>query len=126
MRVQNLNVGVDSVSRLRVGEDAPLPQEGTLHPVFMPVPQALDEVLKRPSLDERLPALLQPETLDTELLEPTALSHTREEIRNILTAKADLETGANKEALDYAVAYLNDAVALDDEVRHALAALLKG
>lgn len=126
MRIQNLDVGVDSVSRLRVGEDVQLPQAGGLRPVFMPTPPALDEVLRRPSLDERLPSLLQPTTLDAELLEPSALSRVREETRNIIAAQSHIMQGQQKQILESAATYLNDAVSLDDEVRRALAALLKG
>ena len=37
----------------------------------------LDDILRRPSLDERLPRLLQPEMLDPDLLDPATLSDTR-------------------------------------------------
>jgi hypothetical protein len=126
MRIRDLNVGVDSVSRLRVGEDAELPREGRLRPAFMPTPPELDDVLRRPSLDERLPSLLQPAVLDSELLDPSALSRVREETRNLLAGQARAEQGMRKKILESAAANLSNAMNLDDEVRRALAALLKG
>ena len=126
MRVQDLNVGVDTVSRLRVGEDVKLPSDGKLRPIFMPIAPELDEVLRRPSLNERLPSLLQPETVDADLLDPLALSQVREEVRNIISMRINFEEGERRRILEDAKNYLSDAMSLDDEVRRALAALLKG
>lgn len=126
MRVQDLNVGVDTVSRLRHGEDVKLPSDGKLRPIFMPVAPELDEVLRRPSLNERLPALLQPASVDAELLDPSALSRVREEVRNIISMRMSFEEGERKKTLEDAKRYLSDAMSLDDEVRRALAALMKG
>jgi hypothetical protein len=73
----------------------------------------------------RLPSLLQPAVLDSELLDPSALSKVREETRNLLAGQARAEQGMRKEILESAAVNLSNAMNLDDEVRRALAALLK-
>ncbi len=98
VKVKNLDVGVEIVSRLRPGDIPELPEQGALRPGFLPVPQLLLEVLRRPSLDERLPDLLQPERLDPELLNPAVLASVRLEARNLIAARALSETGSRKKA----------------------------
>lgn len=71
MRVENLGVGVESVSLWQVEDEVHLPKEGGLAPTFLPQYRPLDDILRRPSLDERLPRLLQPEMLDPDLLTRT-------------------------------------------------------
>jgi hypothetical protein len=126
MKVRNLDIGVEAFTRVEPGEDARLPKEGPLAPAFLPQPRALDEVLRRPSLDERLPALLQPRSLDAALLEPAALTAARVSSRALLAEAARRATGHRRRILDQAALFLDEDVALDDEVRTALAALLKG
>lgn len=126
MKIRNFDVGLESYTRVGPGEDAHLPLEGGLAPSFIPKPGYLDEVLKRPSLDERLPRLLQPQTLDAALLEPAVLTEARLSSGALLADAARRATGHRRRILDQAALFLEEDVALDEEVRTALAALLKG
>jgi hypothetical protein len=126
MRVRNLNIGVESISRWQVEDEVHLPKETGLRPAFLPLYRPLDEILRRPSLDERLPTLLQPELLDPDLLEPAMLTDVRRETREILSAKARRETGRRKHLFEMAASCLDDDINLDNEVRRSLAALLRG
>jgi Type III secretion system YscX (type_III_YscX) len=126
MKIKSLDVGVESVSRLKVDDIPRLPDQRGLRPVFLPAPQLLEQVLHRPSLDERLPYLLQPEVLDPELLEPATLSSVRREVRSIIAARARGEGGDRKRRLQLAASFLDNEVNLDEDVRRSLAALLRG
>lgn len=125
-RIRTLEVGVESISRWQADDEIHLPEQRGLRPVFLPLYRPLDEILNRPSLDERLPLLLQPEFLDPDLLEPATLTEVRIETQTLLTRRARQEIGTRRKALESAASYLDAAVSLDDEVRRALAALLRG
>jgi len=126
MRIRSLEVGLETISRYQVGDDVHLPKDKGLRPVFLPVSQPLDDVLKRPSLDERLPALLQPEFLDPDLLEPSTLADIRLQAQELIAACASRESGARRDLLARAASCLEDENSLDEEVRRSLAALLRG
>lgn len=126
MKIRGFDIGLESYTRVGPGEDARLPAEGPLAPTFLPKPGHLDAVLRRPSLDERLPQLLQPLGLDAELLAPAVLAETRQRTQALLAEAARRTTGHRRRILDQAALFLDEDVALDDEVRTALAALLKG
>jgi Type III secretion system YscX (type_III_YscX) len=126
MRIRNLDVGVEVISRLPEGYEVHLPEEKGLRPAFLPASRPLDEVLTRPSLDERLPRLLRPEFLETDLLEPAVLSDVRLQTRQFLNERAKGKSGSERQILEMAASHLEDTVNLDDEVRRSLAALLRG
>jgi hypothetical protein len=126
MRIRSLDVGVEAITRFHVEDDVHLPEDKGLRPAFLPMVRPLDEVLRRPSLDERLPQLLQPEYLDSDMLEPATLTDVRLATRHFLAECAKRETGVRRQALETAAAYLDNAAHLDDEVRRSLAALLRG
>ena len=126
MRVRNLNVGLESVSRWHVDDEQHLPEQKALRPAFLPKYRALDEILRRPSLDERLPNLLQPELLDPDLLEPAMLTDVRKQTMDIMTNHAAKSVGPKRQTFERAAEYLGQDVHLDDEIRAALAALLQG
>jgi hypothetical protein len=126
MRIRSLDVGLEAISRFHVEDDVHLPVDKGLRPAFLPVARPLDDVLRRPSLDERLPRLLQPDYLDSDLLEPATLTGVRLEARHVLAECARRESGKRRQALELATSYLDDAAHLDDEVRRSLAALLRG
>jgi hypothetical protein len=126
MRIRSLDVGVEAISRFLVEDDVHLPEDKGLRPAFLPVARPLDDVLKRPSLDERLPQLLQPDYLDSDLLEPATLTSARLATCQVLAECARRESGSRRKALELATAYLDDTAHLDDEVRRSLAALLRG
>jgi hypothetical protein len=125
-RIRALDIGVESISRWQQRDEIHLPPDRGLRPTFLPLYRPLDEILNRPSLDERLPRLLQPEFLDPDLLEPATLTQVRIDTQRVLAAKARRESGSRKHVLETAAGYLDDAVSLDDEVRRSLAALLRG
>jgi hypothetical protein len=126
MRIRSMDIGVESVSRFLVEDDVHLPEEKGLRPVFLPLARPLDDVLRRPSLDERLPRLLQPEFLDPDLLEPATLTHVRLEARHFMAARARRESGSRRQLLELAASHLDNEASLDDEVRRSLSALLRG
>ncbi|MEO9530021.1 hypothetical protein [Roseibium sp.] len=126
MRIQRLDTGLESISRWRVDDEQHLPVEGKSAPKFLPKHRELDEILRRPSLDERLADLLEPAFIDPDLLEPSIMSETRMSVRHLMQTAAKDASGPAMAALDEAAALLGDEVELDQEVRSALAALLKG
>ncbi len=125
-RIRNLKVGVESISRWRVDDEHHLPAAKISGPAFLPKYRPLDEILRRPSLDERLPDLLQPETLDPDMLEPAVLTRLREESRDILRRKAGANAGGTRRVFENAAQALDRDVDLDYEISAALAALLQG
>jgi hypothetical protein len=126
MRIRNMDIGVESVSRFLVEDDVHLPEAKGLRPAFLPLARPLDDVLRRPALDERLPRLLQPEFLDPDLLEPATLSDVRLQARKFMAERARKESGNRRTLLELAASHLDDEVALDAEVRLSLSALLRG
>lgn len=126
MRSRRLDVGIESISRWRIGDEDHLPLAGKASPKFLPKSKELDEILRRPTLDERLTDLLQPEQVDPDLLEPSVLSATRQSTQKLLEAAADGTTGAERSVLSEAARLLSEEVTLDQDIQAALAALLKG
>src|SRR5690606_27763981 len=100
--------------------------EGRTAPVFLPQHRPLDEVLRRPSLDERLPDLLQPADLDPGLLDPAALTATRQDLITLFSRSARDAQDNGADTLARAAQLLEADDGLDSEVRTALAALLRG
>jgi hypothetical protein len=126
MRVRSLDIGVESISRWHLDDEVHLPKDAGLRPAFLPLYRPLDEILRRPSLDERLPRLLQPDVLDPDLLEPATLTDVRHRTRDFIAARARRETGRRRHALEMAASCLDDEINLDVEVRQSLAVLLRG
>ncbi|WP_375453314.1 hypothetical protein [uncultured Methylobacterium sp.] len=125
MKIGSLDIGLESVTRVGPRDQPHLPKEGPVGPAFLPQPAALDAVLRRPSLDERLPRLLQPLSLDAALLQPAALTEARITAGATFATAARRATGHRRRVLDEAARFLAEDAALDDEVRSALAALLR-
>lgn len=126
MKIQPLDIGLENVTRWRANDEVHLPEERGLKPPFLPLYRPLDEILHRPSLEERLPQLLQPAFLDPDLLEPATLTAVRIETQRVLAARARQEVGRRKKVLEAAASHFDDAVNLDNQVRRSLAALLRG
>ena len=126
MRVKNLDVGVEQISRWQIADETHLPVDAKIAPKFMPGEQALERILNRPSLDERLPRLLQPEFIDPDLLEPSVLAEQREAVLERFTDASKTAKGAAKTALNEAVKVLSDELEFDGEIREALATLMRG
>ncbi|MEM7693061.1 MAG: hypothetical protein AAF318_01310 [Pseudomonadota bacterium] len=124
-RVAEMDAGLERIARWRVDDEAHLPGEKRQSPRFIPDPGLLDDVLRRPSLDERLPNLLKPASLDEELLHPRVLSHVREDVAARFRTIARQKTGAGREALTRAADILDEDARLDKDVRAALAAFFR-
>ena len=126
LEVLSLDKGIESVSRLRTEDEIHLPSDKKLRQPFLPRHRALDEILHRPSLDERLPVLLQPDSLDPDMLEPWVMTRLRQTVRQRFADLARKASGRRREIFERVVAILHDDEALDEELRTALAALLSG
>jgi hypothetical protein len=125
-RVHGLNVGVTDIHRWRQQDDVHLPESRFRPAPFLPQPQALDAILRRETLDERLARHVVPTTVDPDLLAPAVMSATRVALRDRMVAAATRARGRQAAVLARAAELLADEVALDDDVQRALAALLRG
>lgn len=126
MRIKNLDTGIESISRWRVDDEFHLPDEPGQAAAYLPVYRPLHEVLNRPTLDERLPDLLQPAAVDPELMEPARLADARVDVRTLLAQHAAAAGGARKTAFERALDLIDRDLLLDSEVRASLAALFRG
>jgi len=125
-RIQGLNVGVTDIGRWRDEDEVHLPERVTRPQPFLPQVQALDAILRRETLDERLARHLVPDTLDPDLMQPAVLSATREGLQARLRHAAALAPPGPRAALGAAAALLSVEVALDREIQEALSVLLRG
>lgn len=125
MKVQKLDTGLAAISRWRIADEVHLPATDRLAPIFVPATSALDAILFRPNLDERLVGLMQPQTLDPDLLDAAVLSRTRRETRRFFW-KATRAASRSRKELRRAAQLLADEVELDTAVTAALSALLRG
>lgn len=125
MRIKNFDIGVERISKWNVGDEFHLPDDGKAAPAFLPAPRPLDDILLRPSLDERLPDMLQPARVDPDLLHPAVLTGVRQGLARFFSEKA--ATAAEGSAIFAAAAgVLRADDHMDAEVRAALAMLLRG
>ncbi|MGI6246723.1 MAG: hypothetical protein ACOYJQ_13265 [Pseudochelatococcus sp.] len=125
-RVEDLDIGIESISRWRVRDEFHLPQEPVGAPAWKPAYRPLHDVLHRPTLDERLPDLLQPATVAPELMAPAGLADTRLDVRTLLAAHIALSDGPRRAVLEQALDLIDGNLLLDAEVRASLAALYRG
>jgi hypothetical protein len=126
-KIQSLDVGVESIGRWRIDDEQHLPEDRRPSPVFLPETRALDEILRRPSLDERLPNLLRPDRLDPDLLLPSRMSAVRQEVaQRFRDMERHAKTLSARNIFASAATVMEDDAALDDEVQSALALLLRG
>lgn len=124
--IKNLDIGIESISRWRVEDEAHLPEGGPYAPTYVPVYRPLHDVLHRPTLNERLPDLLQPAAIDPDLTQPAQLAETRVDARTLLAGFAARAAGEHKATFDRALALIDRNELLDEEVRASLAALYRG
>ncbi|MEL7390064.1 MAG: hypothetical protein AAFN76_09810 [Pseudomonadota bacterium] len=125
-KLRKLGGGLAEISRWQIEDEQHLPRDGALIQRFLPQPQALDDILYRPSLDERLPNMLEPDGVDKDLLDPSTLTATRlGALRVFKEASLDANDDA-RVALEGVAQILTQEVKLDHEIRAALAALFKG
>ncbi len=126
MRIRNLDIGVEQVTQWGVEHEFHLPPDGDFAAPFMPEVRPLDEILRRPSLDERLPDLLQPSNLDPALLNPAVFAAARQSSRDFFADAAGRASGEAARTLEAAAHILEVEDGMDGEVRAALAMLLRG
>ncbi|MFP7674953.1 hypothetical protein ACG74X_16505 [Marivita sp. S0852] len=121
--LRDADLGVAGIHRWRVEDEVHLPGGPPSAPGFLPQERPLDAVLRRDTLDERLVSHMVPSQLDADLLSPAVMTRTRETLAGKLALAADI---GNSATLNRAALLLEEELALDEEVRAALAALLKG
>lgn len=126
MRIRNLDVGVERITQWTVDNEFHLPADAGAAPAFLPQARPLDAILRRPSLDERLPDLLQPLELDPGLLDPSALSETRRALARAFKQRSGSAHGEPGRIFAAAADMLLADDGMDEEVRAALAMLLRG
>lgn len=126
-RVSSLSAGLTGIEHMARGQEMHLPQQApAARPLFLPETQQLDTILARPTLDERAARLVVPAEIGDDLLVPTALSAAREGVVSQLQSKHPHLTGEEREKASRAIALLSRETELDQDVREALAALLRG
>ena len=126
MRIAPAIPGIENVARWRESDEIHLPAGPPAGPAFLPRRRPLDEVLHRPSLDERLTDLLQPRGVDPDLLHPARLRDARLAVAAAFERLSVHASGGNRETLRHAIVELDDAAGLEDEIQEALAALMRG
>ena len=125
-RPAGLNVGVTGVDRWRRDDEVHLPEGKRTTPFFLPETRPLDAILRRETLDERLARDVVPSELNPDLMEPPVLTATRISLRDKLAQAAGNAPGKARQDIMAGVMQLETEVALDEEIREAIAALLKG
>ena len=125
-RIHGLNVGVTDIGRWREQDEVHLPERVSRPQPFLPQPQALDAILRRETLDERLSRHLIPKTLDPDLLQAPVLSAIRQALQERMLAQVPVATASERAALESAAALLAVECELDETIQEALAVLLRG
>ncbi len=126
MRSQQMDIGIARISRWQIDDEQHLPRDGVLTQRFLPEAQSLNQILMRPSLDERLTSWLEPKSVDGELLDPSVLSESCLGALEVFHSASRIAEGDTKIALQRVVELLTNEVNLNHEIRTALAALLQG
>jgi hypothetical protein len=125
MRIKSLDIGLESISTWTAADEVHLPLDGPSAPTFVPDPRPLDEVMRRPSLDERLPEMLRPDRVDAGLLAPAGIASAREAATRLFGVLA-ATGGTSRQLFLEAAAVLESDRAMDADVRTAVAAVLRG
>ncbi|KZM47361.1 hypothetical protein [Labrenzia sp. OB1] len=120
------DIGLVGISRQRIGDEDHLPIEGKSAPKFQPRHGELEDVLRRPTLDERLTNHLQPRQIDPYLLNPQTLSQTRRDVLEIFESAAEGVYGPAGAALAAAAVLVFGEVEAEIDIHSGLAALFKG
>ena len=125
-RARPLDIGLETIARWRIDDEQHLPRDKAAAPAFLPDARPLDDILRRPSLDERLPNLLRPDTVDPDLMHPATMTAVREGLADRFRALEATARGADRAAFDAAAAVMEGDVEMDRDVRSSLAMLLRG
>jgi hypothetical protein len=122
MKIRPLDVGLEAITHWQIEDEVHLPQERGAPPIFLPIDRPLDAILRRPSLDERLPALMQPESIDPGLLQPAALAAARQAACARFSEAARRHVGRKRDLFRAASDVLKNDIANDGAVYEALRA----
>lgn len=125
-RIAGLNVGLVGINEWRALDEQHLPPGGGTRPAFFPEVRPLDAILRRETLDERLAGDVVPDELSSELLMPAVLGQVRKSLKARLEAAGLRASGQARADILAGAALLEAEVALDEEIREALSALLRG
>lgn len=125
-RIASLNVGLTEINQWRALDEQHLPEGGRTLQAFFPEVRPLDAILRRETLDERLAGDVVPDEISPELLLPAVLAETRKSLKRRLEEAAHRATGRARADILAGADLLETEMALDEEIREALAALLRG
>ncbi len=126
MPVPKLDTGLVDISYVQRNDELHLPRDGILTPKFQPEPQALDKILNRPTLDERVSILVRPHSVDGDLLVPFTRSEIRVEALTVFEKESVGADSETRKVLDPVVKFLKKTEEYEFELDEAFAALHKG
>jgi hypothetical protein len=124
-RVGSLNSGLTDIRHWRESDEVHLPLAQTPRIPFLPEQRPLDAILRRETLEERLVSFIVPDRISPELGEPGAIARVRTELHERFLRLAGLGPSGTGQVLQAAAELLARETVLDDEIRAALAALLR-
>lgn len=124
-RIGPLSTGLADIRRWRESDEVHLPPGQSPRLPFLPEQRPLDAILRRETLEERLAGFVVPDRISPELGEPGAIPRARESLHARFATLARISPPAVAMALQSAADLLAHESVLDDEVRTALAALLR-
>ncbi|MCZ8333685.1 MAG: hypothetical protein O9328_05445 [Rhodobacteraceae bacterium] len=124
-RVGPLNSGLADIRTWRESDEVHLPVGQTPRVPFLPEQRPLDAILRRETLEERLVGFVVPERISPELGEPGAIARAREELHQTFARLAGSTPAGTRNVLQAAADLLARETVLHEEIRTALAALLR-
>lgn len=124
-RIGPLNSGLADIRRWRESDEVHLPPGQRPRVPFLPEQRPLDAILRRETLEERLAGFIIPDRISPELGEPGAIARAREALHQRFAALARVSPPGTAAVLQAAAELLARETVLDEEVRTALAALLR-
>lgn len=122
----DLERGLVGVSWQKVGAHEPLPT-GRVDPQFLPQRPLLDQILHRPTFEERMFLTLGLHTIDPELLRVVIFRQTRLELLHFFSRKRDKEKDNERRRTIFAKAaeLLDQDESFDEDVTGKMAALVQ-
>lgn len=124
-RVGPLNTGLSDIRHWRESDEVHLPVGQTARIPFLPEQRPLDAILRRETLEERLVSFIVPDRISPELGEPGAIARARMGLHDHFQRFATNGPRAAGSTLQAAADLLARETVLDEEIRTALAALLR-
>lgn len=126
MKIRSFDVGLEGITHWQRTDEAHLPTEGVLRPEFTPAPQMLDEMLRPPTLEEKIQSLSVPDMVDPALLEPAVMASVKSSLLKKLNDERLRSRGPLNALLSDAFAILENDIQMDREVEASLVALFRG